>query len=436
MSDKPIRFRAAAQDQLNYITRANADQQLHVIVACDGRLDAGRLERAVRLAMERELVLSCRFVEADGRVYWELRRDLAQLEVCRVVACDDPQPGLAAFVAQPGDPCRDPLLQARLFRTPAGDTLCLKINHVAADGTGTKEAAYLVADTYRRLEADPAYQPGPGRFGRRSQLAIFRQAGLRNLLRYRPRRFGLPAMHFELPFVGEASQGRGFTLRRLSPADFRVLKAYAHAHGATLNDLLLAALYRAMFAQGNPPQDTPLPMQVSIDLRRYLPRGQEQPICNLSSALYPALRYTPGQTFEHTLADVVAHMGRWKARRPGLTGAMLIQLAVLPGFARAKATIGRLTATSSCRVAPLLLSNFGLLDEERLAFGRLPVRQAWMLGPVMFGHGLMLTASTYAGQMTLAMGTCAGSIAPQTVEGLLDRVWQELAGLGSPPALA
>jgi len=45
----------------------------------------------------------------------------------------------------------------------------------------------------------------------------------------------------------------------------------------------------------------------------------------------------------------------------------------------------------------------------------------------MFGHGVMLTASTFAGQMTLAIGYCQGSIASETVESLLEQVRSELA---------
>ena len=42
-----------------------------------------------------------------------------------------------------------------------------------------------------------------------------------------------------------------------------------------------------------------------------------------------------------------------------------------------------MTAPRSSRVTPLLLSNFGLLDEQRLAFGSLEITQAHVLGPVM-----------------------------------------------------
>src|SRR5450756_880416 len=106
----------------------------------------------------------------------------------------------------------------------------------------------------------------------------------------------------------------------------------------------------------------PLPVQVSIDLRHRFLRGKEQPICNLSGALYLAIVYNPAETFEQTLTGVQAEMDRLKARQPGLTGEVLIEMAMLHGFAKAKAMIGGMTKIRSNRVTPLLLGNLGILD--------------------------------------------------------------------------
>jgi NRPS condensation-like uncharacterized protein len=428
MTAKLQHYQTSSQDMMNDITRTNADQQLHVIVTFNQHIDADRLAKAVRLIMDREPVLGCRFVEQGSRPVWERRADLDQLELSRVVETSDMQKDLLEFVTSPTDPRSDALVQARVLRSSDTDTLCVKVNHVAADGAGAQEVAYLLADTYSRLEADAHYQPGLGKFGKRSQFGIFRQVGLKNMLKYRPRKLALPPMPFSLPFIGTERSGRGFAMRQVSEADFQALKGFAREQGATINDLILTALYRTMFTRGNPPENTPLPVQVSIDLRHFLPEGKQQRICNLSGALYPAVTYTPGESYAQTLSNVQAQMARWKSRQPGLTGMMLIELAMLQGYAKAKALLGKMTAIRSNRVTPLLLSNFGQLDARRLVFGSLKIQEAYVLGPIMFGHSLMLTASTYAGRMRLAMGYCQGSIEKETVEGLLEQVYQELVG--------
>ena len=428
MSTQTIQYKTASQDLMNFITRANADQQLHVIFYCRGRLDENLLARAMRIAMDCEPVLGCRFIQHGNRTTWERRDDLDRLALCPVVATQMSEPALMAFVTQPADPSCDPLVQARLFRGPQDDTLCLKVNHVVADGGGTKEAAYLVCACYNRLLEDPTYTPALGRPGARSQLGFFRQAGLKNMIQYRPRTFKLRSSQFSLPIQATDAPQRAFGLRRLSASQFQALKDYGRRHGATINDLILTALYRAFFDLSTPPQGIPLPVQVSIDLRSFLPPAHPQTICNLSGGLFPAIEYRPGETFADTLEQVKAQMQRWKSRRPGLTGAMLIELAMLQGFTRANAMVANMTKANTGQVNPLLLSNFGALDAARLRLGPTEIQDVTLLGPIMLRNGFMLTASTYNQQMTLASGYCTGRLSRPLMESLLEAVYQGLLG--------
>jgi NRPS condensation-like uncharacterized protein len=425
MTDKLNRYSTSAQDKMNFIARSTADQQLRVVVSFAGHIDETVLARAVRIVMDREPVLGSRFVELPNRTYWERRSDLDQLELCRVV---DANPAIQmAFLTRPTDPRTEPLLQARIFRSPENDILVLKVDHVAADGTGSKEAAYLVADTYNRLLADPNYRPGLGKFNPRSQAAFFRQAGLKNLLKYRPRSLNLPHQsRFTLPFNGNRNDGQSFAVRTLAPETVRSLKAYGIAHGATLNDLMLAAFYRALGAACNPAAGKAYSIQVPIDLRRSLPEGKEQLISNLSGGLFPAVAMEPGETFSETLASVKSAMARWKSGQPGLTGAMLMELAFALGYAKGKAQVQRLTTAQGTDLSPLLLSNLGVLDVNRLRFGNVKIESAYELGPIMLNHGLMLTASTWADRLTLGMGYCQGNLAAEIMEGLVEAVKCEL----------
>jgi len=60
--------------------------------------------------------------------------------------------------------------------------------------------------------------------------------------------------------------------------------------------------------------------------------------------------------------------------------------------------------------------NLAIYQSKRLVFGSLDIAEAFMLRPVIFSYGVMLTASTFAGQMTLATGYCQGNLASETVE--------------------
>lgn len=437
------RIAASHEDQMNDLTRCHADQALRFVLRVNGRVDETRLARALRLALDAAPILGCRFVEAR-RPYWERRSDLSALAACPVITGADLEARQQAYLVEPIDPTRDALIQAHIFRADAGDTLVVRVNHVAADGQGSKEALFLLVDLYNRLTADPAYQPQPLGFEPRGHAAIYRQVGLSKLWRYRPRKLAMPKSFFRLPFHGTSPEEPQYAIRQMDPQAFARLKTFARSRGATINDVLLAALYRALFAEpaftGDcPPEHTPLPVQVSLDLRRFVSEDCRPRICNLSGAIFPAIEYRPGETFDETLAQTVAAVNRWKAREPGLTGVMLIDLAMAGGFQNAKKFFGRGDPGQDTLVSPLLLSNLGILDGQRLALADAPVVEAYELGPVMFGHGMMLTASTYQGCLTLAMGFCAGCLDPAVAARLMDSIWEDVAHQGSlmrnePPA--
>lgn len=419
------RYPASVQDTMNALARSTADQQLHIVIRFGGRIDAERMQRAMRLTMEREPVLGCRFEVRNNRAWFVRRSDLDELALCPVIETNDTQTELMAFATTAVLAEQDPLIQGRIFRAPEGDTLVIKVNHVVADGAGAKEAAYLVADTYACLEQDPTYKPPLGKPGYRGQGHFLLRAGLANLYKAFPKQLKLAAPQFSLPFSGSEATGRRFALRHIAPEQVRALKAWGKARGATLNDVLLAAFYRTLVAMGSPAKETPLPIQVPIDMRAFLAKNQPQTICNLSSGLFPAPLLSAEDSYEQVLSKVVETMARWKSRRPGLTGAILMELAMAGGYRNAQARFSQMVPIGS-KVSPLLLSNLGILDASRLAFGSAAVLDAIALTPIMLGHGLMLGVSSYRDTLTLSIGYCQGLIAETTIKDLLERVVSEL----------
>lgn len=133
----PSRFQSPGMDWLEYVARQVADQQLHVVVRFQGQADVERMERVVRLTLDAEPVLGCRFVVDPRGPYWERRSDLDTLSLCHVIETQEAEASAWEWMATPLGP-DDPVVQARIFRSDC-DTLVVKIDHVAADAGGTKE---------------------------------------------------------------------------------------------------------------------------------------------------------------------------------------------------------------------------------------------------------------------------------------------------------
>jgi NRPS condensation-like uncharacterized protein len=418
-------FPAPPLDWLEYIARQVADQQLHAVIQFEGRVDAKRMAQAVRLTLDAEPVLGCRFVPAPRRPYWERRSDLDRLSLCRVIETNDVERALWDWIATPLDPSSDPAVQARLFCSDR-DTLCIKMDHVAADAGGTKEYAYFLAHTYRELAANPSYAPAPNLHGDRGMGQVFKRVGPRMLFAAWRRRDSVAPL-WGFPSSRSNLGDRAFAVRRIDSVRFDAIKAYAHSDDASINDVLLAAEFRALGALLQPPPGERFALQVSVDLRRYLPSGEAGAIANLASALFPVLEWAPETPFEHTLVQARDTMNVFKAQGPGLGSALYLQLgASVLGFARLEEMVRReMVKGAEAGKSHPFLSNLGLLDERKLRFGE-PLSDAFLVGPVLYPPGFMLSASTFRELMLLTCGFCDAAKNQSTYERFFDLLMHEL----------
>jgi NRPS condensation-like uncharacterized protein len=418
----PSRFPASAQDQVNYLMRRGGNQQLHCVMTLDGQLDAERIAQAVRLSVEAEPVLGCRFVEHPRRPYWERCDDLAHLPLCRVIEAQDPEAAIWRFITTPIDSGIGARVQVRVFRS-AGDILCVKVDHVAADIGGTKRYVYLLAEIYRRLAADPGYCPEPNLHGSRGQGQVLRQFQFWTLLKALLGSFNPPpAWHF--PSQGSDHSSQTFAVRRIGPERFRSIKEYGRQFQTSLNEVLLTAFYRALFEIINPPTGVPLPVLVPVDLRRYLPEARAGAVYNLSGIVLPAISREEDAGFDDTLIQVQKAMQPLKTNNPGLGAAMLLELAFLPGFA----PMQRMVSSPEDRLSQTHpnLSNFGVIAQQQIDFDPVPVTDAYLLSPVLYPPGFMLGVSTYRQTVTFSVGFCDSATDRREVERFLNLFKTEL----------
>jgi NRPS condensation-like uncharacterized protein len=419
----PARLPAPALDQLSFLFGPLSDSQVRCVLRLSGRLDAERLRRAFRLSLDAEPVVGCRFIRHRGRFFWERRADLDCLPLCQAIECPDLQTldrELQRFLVAPIDVAAGPAAAACLLRSN-DDTLVVKLHHFAADGLGMLRFLMVLATIYRELGVNPSHQPHPN-LASRGQGQVLRRAGLPGILvalgstRLPSQKAGWG------PIAAQADcAGRAFAVRRIDPQRVAALRAWGHAHQASVNDLLLAALYQALYATLGASTEHPLTIGVPIDLRRYLAPGQVLPVCNLSNSADVAIAYAPGSTFGDTLRRVHVAMQSLKSSGRGLTLAVLAELLAIPGLVLARTALEQLVRRMAPteRTAPFL-SNVGIIDERLVDFGELAVVDAYGLGTVSFPPGLLITVSTFRGVMTVAIGFCDTAIDPQLVERLLD----------------
>jgi NRPS condensation-like uncharacterized protein len=233
------------------------------------------------------------------------------------------------------------------------------------------------------------------------------------------------------PSGGEPG-GRVFELRRLAPEPFAALRAYGKRQGATVNDLVVSAVYRALFDALDAPADRPMLLNVSFDLRRYLAAPLSAAAANMSSVETLAIARVPGEPFDATLRRVSARLDELKQGTPGLRGAVLLEV------------VGRLGYGATFRAAgePMLrgrdhgvsfpfVSNFGVLDPQRLRFGDLVPADVVVLPPASLPPFVMVGVSTWADRLTLAVGFPPDAMPREFVARVLDSAIADLDAAAS-----
>ncbi len=381
--------------------------QLGATVEFESHLDAARVTRAVRLLADAEPVLGCRFVAAAVPPVWERVEDLDELALTEVRESADFPADAAAFVAEPFDPAMGPQLRAALLRGTSRDALVLAVSYIAVDGRALKDALYLLGGIYAKLEREPDWRP-PVNDGARNTEPIIHETkivdrfkALRPADLFPPTGWGIR---------GVSRQGSPlYVWRNVEPTTYRKLVQYGRVHDATVNDVLIAAYYRSLYAVLKPKPDALTPVQLSCDLRSLMPEGVRLALANISATWNVGVVLDSGEPFAETLKCVVEQTSEWK--RSGAAAQKAIGLGLADRLQRKKGLDVLRTQTDAAAgklghgTGYPALTNVGVIDAGRLDFGAHPhVTSAYLFGPIAFPSGFVLTASTFRDCLRLSAG--------------------------------
>ncbi len=421
----PAHYPAAALDKLMYLARVMHDGQCRCVITLDGRLDGPLLARAVDLSLDVAPILGCRYVLHRWQHRWEpcMPRDGAI--PFRLVQAQDPKAEIDAFLAEPMDPLRGPQVAVRLVRS-AQDALCVKLHHMTADATGLLDYIRLLARLYSRLRVEPDYTPPFPSAGDRGQGQILRAAGLRAIVEGCCH-FRYPRSDWGFPKSSDDFSGRAFSVCRLGVERTARLRTWCRKKGAKLPEVLVTAFYRAMSQVLNPPAGARLPVQLTIDLRCYLPSRRVNTICDLPGVYYPAIRHKPGAGFDRTLADVQTATAKARAGHPWLAEALFLEfMNLVPAFLQDGLGHMLIQNDVSSGNAHPFFSNLGVIDLAGFDFGDAVAADLAGFGPVAFPPNFMTTLYSVRKNLSITSSFCPTAADPLLVDAFFSHFLAEL----------
>lgn len=434
--DSPDVFPANGHDIFNYVARyGKGNFHCQAILKLNGKIDFDKLSKAVRLSVDKEPVLGCRFVEGNPP-YWKRLENIDKATFCTFENVNSINEATYRFIESPLDMDHDPMIKVKLMRLNSCDVIGIKANHACLDGTGIKEYVQLLSDIYSKINhKNDIFNPIPGTRGRIDQDKLFESLGITD-----PDALWIPGSDITIPtwafpWKQDLYGVNRFVICRIPSDQLDEMSCYAKSRGATINDLILTAYYRAMLRMGQPVYGVPMGVTVTVDLRRYLTNKKTEAIRNFSGSVNTWLSMVENEAFSDTLSRVVYMMKDIKNGYPGLQSAIGLErlekisfkdtLSYYQATSKARRNMSKSSAFIGNRCVPTL-SNLGIISKPLVKFGETAVTDYFIIPPVVSAPGLLLEVSTYNGIMTMAVGFIENSVLRDDVYKLLNSIRYEL----------
>lgn len=404
------RWRAAATGILD-------DEQLHAMVLMDGRVEAGRLSNAVRMVMDSFPILGCRFRPSFG--VWERRSDLDNISMWMVQVESrrfnlDTRPGVYRYIASARSPVENLVFEARLYRCST-DMLVVKTHHAITDSTGLRTILYAIADTYTKLEKDPAYQP---------PIQVFE----RDILQFLAKLPSQPLKHACMPEVGPnwtlpSSSPLHMTkpticIHKVPASIWQAVKEFMQERLIPLDEVFLAAYYLALDEILTPNLPDELPVILHRDVRDLFTNDLNKHVANLSADFLVKIRMERGNSITDLLPRIreslhktsIIHMSNRYATTEDEP----------PDFNTMSQTIKQHRKRELEKLAAIpTLAVLGDLDPLCMNFGGMRVQDAYLLNPVSYAPRFEVSLSSFEDSLTISARYCEDAIDTGLVESLL-----------------
>jgi NRPS condensation-like uncharacterized protein len=411
---------AAPLDLVSLALKSVSDQKLTLRIAIAGHIDSEQMQKALSLTVAHYPILACQLYTHTGWPIWQRAADKAT-DIPLIIINTPVRQTIPKFCT--ADHNEYKTIVARILRGRHSDTLYITVDHTVADMAGTKEIVYTLAAYYAQLERGirplPLQQPPPPRDLKETYSEISTISKLTAVCTWRA---ASGRWHFPKGDAGNNSES-SYTIKNLPGQSIAQLKAYCKPYSATINDILIAALFSSLHDLHDCTPGERLPVQFTVDLRRYLWPGRQAQVANLSSSTHVWLHKNPGEHFTQTLRKTHLALADIKQKYPGMGAAIILEFFFKLGFRRTVQAMQKVFAESLVTgMGNPLLINTGLIDCRRLNFGSSKVMNACLIGPSLLVPGLTITASGFRDQLTLSSGFNRTSTRPDYLAQVLDNM--------------
>ena len=422
MADQSRILPALSGELLQYLVHEQNDNTVRFILRYPVRLDTLAMQKAVLALVDSVDVLHAAFVADKDGASWHVREKYG-IASCFRCFCVQGDPALRALEESllPIAPESETKLRCTLVHGSSGSAVALSVSHLCADGVDARYLLYKLVEAYRLCRETGDCTGLRVKTGDRSPEQVYSRLSRREMLSLL--RNPTTGVKSAFPFPGEGPAQKRVTYRRIAAPVMKAARQRARAEGATANDILLAACYRAYAAQARTQPGAPLSLMSMMDLRRHCEGGDSTGLSNLSGSLPTVLEKGVQGGFADTLREIAAQTARLKEDPlAGLAG-----MPILHGLIK-RIPLGWLMKAADHVYGSLVIgmTNLGRLDAAALTMDGAAPESGWFGGPVKKKPGMQLSVVSVEGACTICVYGEYTQEDAEALERLLEAIEKEI----------
>ena len=419
-------MRSELWDKTQFFLSKFYDRMMHYAIFYDGKIDIDILRASIKYVVDRVPVLHSQYRPNPILPYWKIRTDYEAAELLEVEEVEDLEEATYAFLKGSISHKSKLQIRAKVFTCKNKCSFATLVNHQCFDGADYKYVMFKIVEFYNAFKKSGSFDSVEIKQGTRHLSQIYenmepnaakKAKGLYN-------NASKTGIKEKFRFTDDKDVEKRFITKMMDPELFEAIKAKGKKEGASLNDLLLAAYFRALIKEIGATNTTPINITSMMDLRRHMLNRDTVGCTNMTAFMPCKLADGIGENIHETLFRVLEQTKKQKADDvAGLYGIPLLGLAY-------KLFLLDCIATFAIRLGydnPLIqMSNLGLIKGDYVNFDGCLMYDCFMTGAVKYKPYFQFTCVTRENFMKFCVAERCSANDEKLILGFFDDMMNEL----------
>ncbi len=393
-------IKAEMWDRMQFLFRNYYDRMVHAKLTYEGSFDMAVLKNAVVYMVEKAPVLHSSFNTTVIEPYWKEEQYTADdiVSYQKVADADEAADEWLLGVI-PYD--NNVQIKIAVFEDDKHSVLAWRNNHMCMDGGDLKYFLATLCENYSCLKKGD-YSALHMKSGSRSYDQVYSKLEGEDLKHAKGLYKNISKTEDKVAFPWSESvpEDTNRIVRRvINEDDFSKLHELSKKMGITVNDALMAAVFRSLYEMCGLKDDDSLTVSCAIDLRKHIVEGGLQGGLTNHTAWMAVRTMNKGESIQDTIVNVIRSTKEFKRDKfMGLYSLPLLKLA----YTIFPQDIAEFAIKAGYTNPLIAVSNMGLLNEQQLTFDGMKLVDGFISGAVKYKPFFLMSVTTLMKKVTLS----------------------------------